>query len=92
MYAYKNKLMFSHFWEVINVRNKTLLIAFGAELRKVRKAKKVTQKQLAFDADVSLSQISRLERGLINPTISTCFAISKTLGISLKTLFDFEVE
>ena len=38
---------------------------------KVRREKGFTQKQIANNADIEISQISRTERGIINPTICT---------------------
>jgi transcriptional regulator with XRE-family HTH domain len=65
------------------------LIAFGKNLRKVRKARGFTQAQLANDIGVEISQISRIERGIINTSIGNCNAISKIFKIPVKYLFDF---
>ena len=73
-----------------NLDDKSFLIAFGKNLRKHRKAKYFTQAQLANDIGVEISQISRIERGIINTSIGNCNAISKVLKISVKDLFDFE--
>jgi len=51
--------------------------------------KGMSQEKLAFIADVSLSQVSRIERGLINPTLSTLSALAKGLEVPLKKLVDF---
>lgn len=45
------------------------LKAFGAQLRKLRKAAGLTQTQLAERTNLSDSQISNLERGTRNPTL-----------------------
>ncbi len=65
--------------------------AFGIKLREVRKLKKLSQEQLAYSADLELSQISRIERGIINTSISQVFQIARALEIHVKELFDFEV-
>jgi transcriptional regulator with XRE-family HTH domain len=65
------------------------LIAFGKNLRKVRKARGFTQAQLANDIGVEISQISRIERGIINTSIGNCNAISKIFKVPVKDLFDF---
>lgn len=57
----------------------------------LRKAKGFSQRELAYTADVSISQISRIERGEINITISTAFAIAKAMKMDLKELFDFTI-
>ena len=78
---------------MIHVRDKKLLAAFGIHLRALRKSAGLSQQKLAFKADVSLSQISRLERGLLNPTLSTLSALTKALNTTLSELVDIpEVE
>lgn len=62
---------------------------FGKNLKKIRKLKKITQEQLAFDAGLELSQIGRIERGVINTSISNVFIIAKCLGIKPIDLWDF---
>ncbi len=56
-------------------------IAFGKVLKQVRKEKNISQEQLAFDANVDRSYISKLETGVYQPSISTIFAISEVLGV-----------
>lgn len=65
------------------------LIAFGKNLRKYRKIKGFTQEQLTIDLNIEISQISRIERGVINTSIANINSISKVLKIDLKDLFDF---
>lgn len=72
-----------------NLNEKEFLIAFGKNLRKVRKARGFTQAQLANDLGVEISQISRIERGIINTSIGNCNGISNILKIPVKNLFDF---
>lgn len=65
------------------------LIAFGKNLRKHRKLKGFTQEQLANDLGIEISQISRIERGVINTSIGNLNSIAKVLKIDIKDLFDF---
>ena len=65
------------------------IIEFGKNLKRIRKLKNVTQEQLAFDTGLELSQIGRIERGVINTSISNIFFIAETLKIHPKELFDF---
>lgn len=74
---------------VINKRNEKYLKAFGENLRKVRKEKHMTMMQLAYEADVEYSQIAKIERGLINTTISTVQALAEALNVSSADLFQF---
>lgn len=68
----------------------SVLINFGGKLRQHRLAKGFTQEQLANELGVEISQISRIERGVINTSITTLYAISKTLKIEVSELFVFD--
>ena len=69
-----------------NLRNQETLTKFGDRLKTLRVTKGLTLEQLAFEADVELSQVHRVEKGKINPTLTTLIALSKGLGISLAEL------
>jgi transcriptional regulator with XRE-family HTH domain len=57
----------------------------GARLREVRKAKKLTQSQLAGE-DFSVSYISAIERGQIHPSLRALEIFAQRLGLSSKEL------
>jgi ribosome-binding protein aMBF1 (putative translation factor) len=82
----------SPIWAVINVKNKALVKSLGKRIKELRKEKGLSQEDLSNEAEVPLSQIGRMERGEINPTISTLFVISKALEIDLKHLVDVKVK
>lgn len=65
---------------------------FGDNLRNIRKIKGMTQEQLANDLDIEISQISRIERGILNTSIGNVFNISKVLDVSICDLFSFSEE
>lgn len=67
------------------------LKAFALQLKKIREEQKLTQEQLAFESGIALSQIARIETAKINPTLSTIFAITRTLDVPLTSLFDFKL-
>ncbi len=50
-------------------------------LLEARKEAKVTQSELAKRLSLSKSYISRVENGLINPSVGTFFRIIKALGM-----------
>jgi len=77
---------------VINVKNKPLVKAVGKRIRELREAKRYSQEDLANEADIPLSQVGRIERGEINPTISSLFAISEALQTELKNLVDIRLK
>ncbi|MGO3156364.1 MAG: helix-turn-helix domain-containing protein [Mesonia sp.] len=67
----------------------SFLKAFGENLKILRKQKGFTQEQLAIDLNIEISQISRIERGVINTSIGNVNAIAKVLKIDHKELFEF---
>lgn len=67
----------------LDLNSKRLLAALGAELRRQRKAKGLSQLALATRAEVHANVVGRIERGLYNPTILTLSAIADALDSSL---------
>ena len=74
------------------LRDQERLHQFGRRLRHVRKAKGFTQESLAAAAELEFSQIGRIERGVINTSLSTVFVLARTLQIDVRDLFDFSAE
>ncbi|MEO8254635.1 MAG: helix-turn-helix transcriptional regulator [Flavobacterium sp.] len=72
-----------------NQDKKVILIEFGNTLRTIRLAKGFTQEQLANELGVEISQISRIERGIINTSMTTIYEIAKILKINISELFEF---
>lgn len=62
------------------------LSAFGANLRRARQRKTLTQEKLAAAADLDPTYISGIERGLRNPSILSVVRIAKALGTSVSAL------
>jgi transcriptional regulator with XRE-family HTH domain len=48
-------------------------------------------RQFALQADIEYSQLSKVERGVINTTISAAYALAQALEIPPTKLFDFTV-
>ncbi|MFZ4633177.1 MAG: helix-turn-helix domain-containing protein [Saprospiraceae bacterium] len=63
---------------------------FGEHLRTMRKTRGLSQEELALRADLELSQISRIERGVINTSLSQVFVIAEALEVDVIELFRFE--
>jgi transcriptional regulator with XRE-family HTH domain len=78
--------MFFDFSFVTKVRNQKLLNQFGRVLKEMRISKGLSQEQLANDADIPINQIGRIERGEINPSLSTLHSIALALKIKLTEL------
>lgn len=62
------------------------LMALAQHIKAVRKAANISQEQLALIANVDRSFISRLERGIANPSFLMLSQIAKALGKPLKDL------
>lgn len=77
---------------MISVKNKVLVKALGERIRDFRVNKDISQLDLANEAEIPLSQIGRIERGEINPTISSLYVIAQALGTDLKTLLDIKIK
>ena len=70
--------------------DKKYLISFGKNLKRIREDKNITQAQLAIDCDFDVSVISRIERGVVNTSLSNIKLVSIALDVQVKNLFDFE--
>lgn len=57
--------------------------AMGERIRGARKAKKLSQEQLAEICSLSAAHIGHIERGTRIPSLDTVFRISQTLEISI---------
>lgn len=75
----------------MNKNDKEIVLKnFGEKLRQLRLAKGFTQEQLANELSVEISQISRIERGVINTSVTSLYSISKVLKINISELFVFD--
>jgi len=61
----------------------------GKKLKEKRIEKNFSQEKLAWEANVEPMQISRIERGVINTSVSQIFNLARALKINPKELFDF---
>jgi transcriptional regulator with XRE-family HTH domain len=75
---------------VINLRDTIYIKEFGQNIKKLRLLKGFSQEELANSSEVSLAQITRIERGTVNPTLCTIKSLAKGLEVSTAKLFDFE--
>jgi len=61
-------------------------------IRELRTLRGFSQEELAYEADVPLSQIGRIERGENNPTISTLYVLAQALHVDIKDLLDIKLK
>ncbi|MFC2116972.1 helix-turn-helix domain-containing protein [Bacteroidota bacterium] len=73
-------------------RHERFISAFGENLRKIRLAKGISQEDLADKADLTLSQVGRIERGVINTSISMVYSLAAALEIEPLELFRFKID
>lgn len=71
-------------------RTQPLLKRVGARLQKARRAKGVSQEDLANEADMDRSYVSGLERGEFNVSLLALAKLARVLGVRLSTLIEGE--
>ena len=64
-------------------------LRIGANIRKTRKRKGISQEALATAARVARAHLGVIERGKGNPNVKTLIRIANKLGVQTKDLFDF---
>lgn len=62
----------------------------GKHITKVRKSCGFSQDRTYLEGGFSRGTMSKIERGLVNPQITTLVRIAKTLGVPLRKLLEFE--
>jgi len=70
------------------LRDISAITILAQNVRKYRIAKNLSQEALANLTGVEYSQISRIERGVINTSVSVIFAIAKALEIPASQLLE----
>lgn len=66
------------------------LLSLGRNIKEYRKAKKLSQNQLAELIDMSREHLACIETGKEFISLRKLFLIADVLGVSLKTLIDFD--
>ncbi len=61
----------------------------GERIKKIRKTVRLTQERLAEKTNLSVEYISRLERGVAQPSFKTLAVIAEALDVTIKDFFDF---
>jgi transcriptional regulator with XRE-family HTH domain len=68
------------------LKKPTSLQVLGQRIREARKAKGLSQEDLALESDIDPSYIGGVERGQRNPSFKKLCAIAKTLGRDVGSL------
>mgnify|MGYP001274472800 CR=1 FL=1 len=53
----------------------------GLNVRRLREARRLSQEELAFEAELHRTYISGVERGVRNPTVTVLAKIASALGV-----------
>jgi transcriptional regulator with XRE-family HTH domain len=61
-------------------------LVLGQNVRRLRKARAVTQEDLVADVGHDMRYLGGIERGQENPTIAVVASIAKALGVHLSVL------
>lgn len=64
----------------------------GARLKQLRRARRLTQEELAERAGLSYKFVGQVERGKGNPTLTTLAALADALGVRMVDLLALETE
>lgn len=60
----------------------------GANVRRLRAEKEVTQEQLAHDAEIDVTYLRGIEAGRRNPSVKVIGCVSSALSVHPSSLFD----
>jgi transcriptional regulator with XRE-family HTH domain len=63
-------------------------VIFGSNVRKVRQQKRLTQEDLASEADIDLTYVGGIERGKRNPSLMVMGRIAEALSTPLVKLLE----
>ncbi len=66
--------------------DRTISLAFGAVVRKRRKAKGLSQEALAEKASIHHTMVGLIERGERNASLDVAYRVARALGFTLSAL------
>jgi transcriptional regulator with XRE-family HTH domain len=70
-------------------KKNTFQSLLGKNIRRVRISRNLTIEQLAHEANLTYSQVSRIELGKINTSVYTLHILSRTLNVSPMEFLEF---
>jgi transcriptional regulator with XRE-family HTH domain len=65
---------------------------FGENLRRLRKAKGLSLREMSYACSIDNSKIAKIEKGMINITYTTLLQLAIALEVPPRTLVDYEME
>ena len=73
-----------------HIRNEDLIKALGQRVRYLRSERKLTMEKLAELSGIDYRQLSYIELGQTDASLSTLYALSQGLNVTLSFLMDSE--
>jgi transcriptional regulator with XRE-family HTH domain len=61
-------------------------VIFGRNVRRLRQQRRLTQEQLAFEAEIDLTYVGGIERGKRNPSLLVMSRMADALSVPLHKL------
>lgn len=68
--------------------HKEFLLELGRRIRQIRKARRLSQEEVAFAAGITQHYLSQVEQGDRNVTVITIRALAKALKVTISELFE----
>ena len=68
------------------LRNDSTLTSLANNVKKHRKQAGLSQEELAFQCDIDRTYISKVERGVANPSLLILVKIAETLNVRIEDL------
>lgn len=69
-------------------KTETLQVALGARCREMRHAAELSQLDVTRNFDISLSHLQKIERGVLDPRLTTLAKFAEAYGITLSQLLE----
>ncbi|HEX9514081.1 MAG TPA: helix-turn-helix transcriptional regulator [Puia sp.] len=77
---------------MITAGDKKALKEFGENLRKLRKDKGLSLREMSYACSIDNSKIAKIEKGKINITLTTLLQLAVALEIHPSSLLDYELK
>lgn len=77
---------------MITAADKKALKKFGENLRKLRKQKGFSLREMSYACSIDNSKIAKIEKGQINITVTTLLQLAVALELHPVSLLDYELE
>ena len=77
---------------MITPADKKVLKKFGENLRKLRKEKGLSLREMSYACSIDNSKIAKIEKGMINITFTTLLQLASALEAHPSSLLEYESE